>query len=149
LTAACVSRANPLPRQRSAPNSIGSSRQSSRRRSAWWTTRYWRKRNARWQRHGRPGTRGPRLREQIAAVEDTLAVASEPVAVTLRSDGETAVTVYKVARLGQFQERALSLRPGTYTAVGARRGFRDERVEFTVTPRGLAEPVFIACTETI
>jgi tetratricopeptide (TPR) repeat protein len=92
---------------------------------------------------------GPKLAAATSAVAETLAVASEPVAVTLRSDGETAVTVYKVARLGQFQERALSLRPGTYTAVGARRGFRDERVEFTVTPRGLAEPVFIACTETI
>ena len=71
------------------------------------------------------------------------------MAVTLRSDGQTSVVVYKVARLGQFEEQRLSLRPGTYTAVGTRRGFRDVREEFTVTPGGLAAPVVIACRDAI
>jgi hypothetical protein len=92
---------------------------------------------------------GPKLAARIAEVREVLTVASRPVTVTLRSDGETSVTVYKVARLGQFSEQQLSLRPGRYTAVGMRRGFRDVRSEFTVTPSGLAEPVFIACTEAI
>jgi hypothetical protein len=92
---------------------------------------------------------GPRLSALIERSAKTLAVAATPVDVNLRSDGETTVTVYKVARLGSFTETTLSLRPGAYTAVGARRGFRDVRVEFTVTPGGLATPVYISCSEAI
>jgi hypothetical protein len=95
------------------------------------------------------GDAGPRLREQIAAVEDTLAVASRPVPVTLTSDGESSVVVYRVADLGQFTQEFLSLRPGQYTAVASRRGYRDQRVTFTVTPEGLEAPVHVACSETI
>ena len=95
------------------------------------------------------GDPGPQLAQQIDAVARVLATASTPVAVTLRSDGQTSVVVYKVARLGQFEEQRLSLRPGTYTAVGTRRGFRDVREEFTVTPGGLAAPVVIACRDAI
>ena len=68
--------------------------------------------------------------------------------MSLRSDGATEVTVYKVARLGLFEERQLELRPGQYTAVGTRRGFRDVRVVFTVSPDNVT-PVFVACSETI
>lgn len=92
---------------------------------------------------------GPRLSAQITEAQRILAIARTPVPVTLRSDGQTAVTVYKVARLGTFTEQQLALRPGTYTAVGTRRGFRDARREFTVTAGGLREPVTIACSEAI
>lgn len=91
---------------------------------------------------------GPKLRRQIGRVEGTLRVASTPLPVRLRSDGATEVTVYKVARLGFFEEHRLELRPGKYTAVGTRRGFRDVRVVFTVAPDHTA-PVFIACREAI
>ena len=39
---------------------------------------------------------------------------------------------YRVGRLGRFGARELSLRPGTYTAVGSRDGYRDQRMEFVV-----------------
>lgn len=91
---------------------------------------------------------GPKLRQQIDAVERTLRVASTPLPVRLLSDGATEVNVYKVARLGLFAEHRLELRPGQYTAVGTRRGFRDVRVVFTVAPESTA-PVFIACSEAI
>ncbi|EAQ98675.1 tetratricopeptide repeat protein [Congregibacter litoralis] len=92
--------------------------------------------------------RGPRLSAQIEAAQDVLAVASTPLPVTLRSDGLTEVTVYKVARLGLFNQEQLKLRPGQYTAVGSRRGYRDARVVFTVAPGNLSE-VYVACTEAI
>lgn len=91
---------------------------------------------------------GPRLQQQRETVSGILAVASTPVPVSIRSDGLTEITVYKVARLGAIDERRLSLRPGKYTAVGTRRGYRDVRVEFTVMPSG-TEPVYIACSEAI
>lgn len=93
--------------------------------------------------------RGPVLEQQIARIEELLAIANQPIAVTLRSDQQTSVIVYKVARLGQFSERQLELRPGTYTAVGTRNGYRDVRRTFTISPQTPPETVLIACTEPI
>ncbi|MFT7288686.1 MAG: tetratricopeptide (TPR) repeat protein [Halieaceae bacterium] len=91
---------------------------------------------------------GPGLSAQIAQVTEILSIASEPLSVNLRSDAATEVTVYKVARLGMFAETQLSLRPGQYTAVGTRRGYRDVRVVFSVSP-GRRATVVVACTEPI
>jgi tetratricopeptide (TPR) repeat protein len=92
---------------------------------------------------------GPRLREQIDAIETLLRQANTPVDITLRSDRETSVIVYKVARLGRFEQQQLTLRPGTYTAVGSRDGYRDVRRQFTVEFGRQPEPVIIICTERI
>ena len=67
----------------------------------------------------------------------------------MRSDMQTDVVVYKVAKLGKFDQRELDLRPGTYTAVGSRLGYRDVRVDFVVKYGSKPPPVTIACTETI
>jgi len=93
--------------------------------------------------------RGPVLEQQIDRLQRLLQQANTPVAVTLHSDEETEVIVYKVARLGRFQQRELSLRPGTYTAVGTRNGYRDVRHNFTVGHDSAPLPVTIACTEPI
>jgi tetratricopeptide (TPR) repeat protein len=93
--------------------------------------------------------RGAVLKDQIAQLEGLLARANKPIAVTLYSDMETEVILYKVARLGRFQQHQLELRPGTYTAVGQRNGFRDVRREFTVSHNAQAAPVTISCTEPI
>lgn len=91
---------------------------------------------------------GARLGEQIAKVTQIIETASTPLPVRLTSDGLTSVTVFKVARLGTFEEQRLELRPGAYTAVGTRRGYRDVRVEFTVAP-GASEAITIVCSEAI
>jgi tetratricopeptide (TPR) repeat protein len=93
--------------------------------------------------------RGPVLASQIEQLEQLLKQASTPIAVTLRSDMQTDVVVYKVAKLGKFDQRELDLRPGTYTAVGSRLGYRDVRVDFVVKYGSNPPPVTIACTETI
>jgi tetratricopeptide (TPR) repeat protein len=64
----------------------------------------------------------PRLANKIKRLEQLLAAARAPVQVQLRSNGETEVVIYHVARLGRFIEHQLELRPGTYTAVGSRPG---------------------------
>lgn len=93
--------------------------------------------------------RGPVLSRQIEQLETLLQQANTPITVAMRSDQQTEVTVYKVAKLGKFDQRELSLRPGTYTAVGSRMGYRDVRIDFTVK-HGSAPPlVTIACTEAI
>jgi tetratricopeptide (TPR) repeat protein len=93
--------------------------------------------------------RGPVLAAQIDRLRTLLQQANTEVTVTLRSDEQTEVTVYKVARLGRFQEKLLTLRPGTYTAVGTRIGYRDVRRNFTVSHDAPQAPVLIACTEPI
>lgn len=92
---------------------------------------------------------GPLLAAQLAELERLLRQANTPVAVTVRSDQLTEVTIQRVARLGRFREQTLSLRPGTYTAVGSRDGYRDVRQNFTIKHDQTAAGLFIACTDPI
>tara|TARA_R110002124_G_scaffold313_3_gene1234 strand:- start:1813 stop:3366 length:1554 start_codon:yes stop_codon:yes gene_type:complete len=93
--------------------------------------------------------RGPALEQQISALDTALRQANTEVTVTLRSDEKTDVIVYKVARLGSFSERELTLRPGNYTALGTRAGYRDVRHSFTIAADSTPAPVTIICTEPI
>ena len=52
----------------------------------------------------------------------------------LTSDELTTVTLYRVGALGAFASHDVELRPGTYTAIGSRDGYRDVRQTFTVRP---------------
>ena len=69
--------------------------------------------------------------------------------VRLQSDNFTDVTVYKVGRFGRFADRDLLLPPGTYVAVGTRSGYRDVRVEFTLTAGQEPGDVSVRCQEKI
>ncbi len=92
---------------------------------------------------------GPVLTGQIAELERLVAVGATLVAVVLESDNITEVTVFKVGRLGAFTSRRLELRPGSYTAVGARPGYRDVRRSFRVVPGGEQLPVVVRCEDAI
>ncbi len=92
---------------------------------------------------------GKLLQSQISRLDELLRLANTPVPVTLRSDGETEVTVYKVARLGGFRQHELDLRPGKYTAVGTRVGYRDVRREFQVQHNEEPLIVTVVCSDPI
>lgn len=92
---------------------------------------------------------GPLLAGQIARLDRLLKLADKPVAVQLRSDNLTLVTLYKIGELGYFTSKSLSLRPGHYVAVGRRDGYRDVRVEFFVDPDQAMEPVIVSSNEKI
>ena len=89
----------------------------------------------------------PGLDARIAELADTLGLYATPVAVTLRSDNATRVTVSSVGVIGTFTERTLELRPGAYTIMASRDGFRDARTRIVV--RANMPPVDIRCTETL
>jgi tetratricopeptide (TPR) repeat protein len=93
--------------------------------------------------------KGPILRKQLGQLEELLRLALIPISVLLHSDELTEVTVYKIARLGTFRRHQLSLKPGTYTAVGVRSGYRDVRLQFSVGHDQENRTVEIACTEPI
>lgn len=89
----------------------------------------------------------PRLDARIAELADTLVRYATPVAVTLRSDNATQITISSVGVLGTFTERTLELRPGAYTIMASRDGFRDVRTRIVV--RTNMPSIDIRCTETL
>lgn len=93
--------------------------------------------------------RGPRLEGQIARLQALLKHVSTPVAVVLESDASTEVVVYRVGRLGTFTRRQLHLKPGAYTVVGSRPGYRDVRLQLVVTPGEPPKPLVVRCTESL
>jgi tetratricopeptide (TPR) repeat protein len=92
---------------------------------------------------------GPRLATQIAELDELVKRASTPVSVVFRSDNQTHVVLYRVADLGQFEQKSVQLRPGKYIAAGTRSGYRDVLVEFTVTGDSQKEPIVVRCEEPI
>jgi len=92
---------------------------------------------------------GPRLAAQRDELSRLLKRAATPIPVALVSDNVTKVSVYKVGTLGSFSNTELTLRPGTYVAVGVRPGFRDVRLEFRVAPEIDMQPVVVRCEEQI
>jgi tetratricopeptide (TPR) repeat protein len=90
-----------------------------------------------------------RIGGQVARLDELIRLASTPVTVELTSDELTEVTVYRVGPLGAFATKAVQVRPGTYTAIGSRDGYRDVRETFTVLPGRALSPIRIVCTEPI
>ena len=91
----------------------------------------------------------PRLADQIRRLDRQIELAGQPVPVAILSDNATEVTVYRVGRLGSFERQEIRLKPGRYTAVGTRTGYRDVRLEFTIMPGQAAAPLTVRCEEPI
>jgi tetratricopeptide (TPR) repeat protein len=98
---------------------------------------------------GEIAEKGPRLEGQIKDLSRLVTLATTPIPVQLQSDQLTEVTLYRVGTLGAFATKEVQLRPGTYTAVGSRDGYRDVRRTFTVVPGRDLPPVSVVCVEQI
>lgn len=92
---------------------------------------------------------GPLLNEQIMTLRVQLVAAIQKVLVVVQSDNETDVVIYRIGRLGRFNRRELQLRPGRYTAVGSRPGYRDVRKEFEIHSGAGQASLLIRCEEII
>ena len=93
--------------------------------------------------------RGPRFSDLIDRLDRLVVQTSIPVPVLLESDGLTDVVVFRVGELGAFDRQTIELRPGTYTVVGRREGFRDVRLVIKVGPGQSPPTVRVFCTEAI
>jgi tetratricopeptide (TPR) repeat protein len=89
---------------------------------------------------------GPVLRLQMARVSALLPEFEKPVHLSLVSDGLTQVTVMGVGSFGGFTRRDVELKPGRYTLVGSRDGYRDVRRDISVSP-GQTQTVSVSCYE--
>jgi len=92
---------------------------------------------------------GPRLTGQIEQLGRLVELASQPIVVRLESDQLTNVTLYRVGALGTFASKEVELRPGSYTVMGSRDGYRDVRQTFNVRPGRSLPAISIVCIEPI
>jgi hypothetical protein len=93
--------------------------------------------------------KGPQLTNLVTNLAQVIKTAKTPVRVSLESDNLTEVAVYKVGRLGKFDAYNLNLRPGTYTVVGTRDGYKDVRLQVIVKPDRQELRVSVKCSEKI
>ncbi len=90
---------------------------------------------------------GATLKGHIEAVSQLVDRYSNPVDVTIRSDGKTDIVLSTVGNLGSFAARTVNLRPGEYTIIGSQNGCRDVRKTIIVKPD--MEAVSVACSEVV
>jgi hypothetical protein len=91
----------------------------------------------------------PRLTQQLAQLSTLLAGLDVEIRVEIISDNSTRVSIGRIGDLGVFSSRELSLRPGSYTIIGTRDGYRDVRRELRIEPGQRLAPLAIECTERI
>jgi hypothetical protein len=92
---------------------------------------------------------GPRLQEKLQKLNQLLTAAQTPVAVIINSDNLTEVSIYRVGKLGGFARREMQLRPGTYTVVGERDGFKDVRQQVMVKAGQGPVRITVKCADKI
>lgn len=92
---------------------------------------------------------GPALRSQVSRLELLLPEYDRPVMLALESDGQTSIRILRVGEFGTFERREVELKPGRYTLVGSRSGYRDVRRDITLLPGGATPPVDLRCSEPI
>jgi hypothetical protein len=91
---------------------------------------------------------GPVLRLQMARVSALLPEFEHPVHLSLVSDGFTQVTIMNVGTFGSFTRREVDLKPGRYTVIGSREGYRDVRRDISVSP-GQTQTISVSCYDPI
>ncbi|MBM4054136.1 MAG: hypothetical protein FJ264_05580 [Planctomycetes bacterium] len=90
-----------------------------------------------------------RFKQLLKEFDELITLVQTPAPVIIESDGMTEVIVYKVGKLGLFNTREMKLRPGKYTIVGARDGYKDVRLNILVKPEQEPIRITVKCTEKI
>ena len=92
---------------------------------------------------------GPVLRSQTTRLELLLPEFDKPVRLSLVSDNATQVAIPSIGSFGSFAQRDIVLKPGKYTLIGTRNGYRDVRREITIAPGQESQTISISCSEPI
>ncbi|MGH8227037.1 MAG: hypothetical protein ACREU3_03885, partial [Steroidobacteraceae bacterium] len=71
------------------------------------------------------------------------------VHVALISDNLTQVTIPKIGSFGTFSRRDIDLKPGKYTVIGTRAGYRAVRRDVTIEPGQELQTISVRCEEPI
>jgi eukaryotic-like serine/threonine-protein kinase len=92
---------------------------------------------------------GPLLSSQIARLSALVPGLDKPVHLSLVSDNLTQVAITSVGTFGSFGRRDIELKPGHYTVIGTRDGYREVRRDITVSPGEDNRTVNISCYDPI
>ena len=92
---------------------------------------------------------GPVLRSQAARLSILLPDFDKPVHLALESDNATQVAIPQVGSFGSFSRRDIELKPGRYTVIGTRMGYRDVRRDVTIAPGQDVQTISVRCIEPI
>jgi len=92
---------------------------------------------------------GPVLQTQIEQLEQLLPQLNRPVLLNMVSDNATQVTIPSIGVFGTFGRREIRLKPGTYTVIGTRYGYRAVHQEFTVEPGQQSVTITVSCSDPI
>ena len=92
---------------------------------------------------------GSKIKNRTSILEELLRLASLPVSITLLSDKKTDVVIYKVGKFGQFENKVIELKPGKYTIVGSRSGYRDVRKVIQISAEMEKTSITVRCEEPI
>ena len=90
---------------------------------------------------------GPVLQSQIERVTQLMPALDRPVQLNMISDNATEVSIPGIGVFGSFGRREIRLKPGTYTVIGTRGGYRPAQLEFTVEPGQQSVTITVTCSE--
>lgn len=85
-------------------------------------------------------------RQQLAEI---LTAANQPVAVNVRSDNQTFISVRGVGNVGVTEAKTIQLKPGNYTFEGKRSGYKSKLIEVQVPLDKASISVTLICDEAI
>lgn len=107
---------------------------------------------------------GPVLRSQIARLGILLVpdydgsvrsgsvrtdLLDKPVRLSLVSDNATAIAIPSIGQFGTFAKRDIQLKPGRYTVIGTRDGFREVHRDITIAPGQESQTISVSCSDPI
>ncbi|NQZ81327.1 MAG: hypothetical protein HRT52_09970 [Colwellia sp.] len=90
-----------------------------------------------------------KLNQQITSISRLLQQLTIPIPLFITSDNQTQVTLNRFGELGNFTNKELQLKPGEYTFVGSRNGYRDVRHKVTIMPNSPQHTIEISCREKV
>ena len=90
---------------------------------------------------------GPMLQSQISQLARLLPQLDRPVLLNMISDNATQVTIPSIGVFGTFGRREIRLKPGTYTVIGTRDGYRAVHQEFNVEPGQQNVTITVSCSD--
>ena len=73
----------------------------------------------------------------------------KPVRLSLVSDNATAVAIPSIGQFGTFAQRDIELKPGRYTVIGTRDGYRDVYRDITVVAGQESQTIHVSCSDPI
>jgi hypothetical protein len=85
------------------------------------------------------------LRSLAARLTILLPGYDKPVHLSLVSDNVTEIEIPEIGSFGTFARREIDLKPGKYTVIGTRAGYREVRRDVTVAPGQDVQTINVRC----